>query len=76
MLVEEARVETAHVMVTLHAAVHDSSIALLSNAFFCDFMINPVGITPHAPVDFAKLCLSSRVVLYGVFELLLEITIV
>ncbi len=63
-------------MVAFHAAVHDGIIALLLYSFLGNFMVYPVRIAPHTGVDFPKLHLTTRVVLYRLFECLIEDPIV
>lgn len=69
-------IESAHMMVTLHASVHDGGVTLFPNALFGDFMINPVGVTPHGLIDLAKLNGGAGVVLDRRLEGVIEITIV
>lgn len=63
-------------MIAFHAAVHNGRVALLSDAFFGDGMVNPVGISPHCRVDFAEFDRRAGVVHDRVFEVLFEIPIV
>lgn len=39
-------------------------------------MIDPIRVSPHGRVNLAKLDLTTRVVGYSVFEIILEITVV
>ncbi len=76
MLVEEARVETAHVMVTFHAAVHNGLITLLPDAFACNFLVDPVRISPHTRIDLPKFDRRACVIGNGFFERRVEIAVV
>jgi hypothetical protein len=70
------RVESAHVVITLHPSIHDRSVTLLSNAFLCDFMVHPVGVAPHGVVYFTELDGRTGVVGDRVLKLLIEVSIV
>lgn len=70
------RVESAHVVITLHATVHDSSITLLSDALLCDIDINPIWVTPHAGVNLSKLDCRASVVPDSLHECGVEISII
>lgn len=70
------RVKPAHVVIAFHATIHNGSISLLPNAFLCNFMVNPVGITPHGLVDLAKLNWGAGIVGDRVLELIVEVTII
>lgn len=76
VLVEEARVEATHVMVGLHASIHDGSITLLPDALFCDIHIGPIGIAPMLRTNLAKLDGSRGVVHHRLFERAVEFSIV
>lgn len=69
-------VESAHVVITLQSSIHDRLITLLSNAFLGDFLVHPVGETPHAAVDLPKLHGSTGVVDDRILELLVEVSVV
>jgi hypothetical protein len=70
------RVEAAHVVITLHATIHDGGITLFSDALLGDFVVDPIGETPHGAIDFAKLDLPAGVVEDGVFEVLVKVAVV
>lgn len=70
------RVEPAHVVITLHTTVHDSSVALFPDAFLGDLVVNPIWETPHGVVNLAEFHGSASVILDGGHELLVEVTIV
>jgi hypothetical protein len=63
-------------VVALHSSIHNGGISLLPNAFLGYFMVNPLGVTPHAIVDFAELHGGARIVLYGFLEMVVEIAII
>lgn len=63
-------------VVALHASVHDGGVTLFPNTLLGDFMINPVGITPHRLINLAKLNGGAGVVLDRRLEGVIEITIV
>lgn len=70
------RVESAHMMIALHTTIHDSSVTLLSNSLSGNFMIYPIWISPHGLIDLTKLNGGTCIVLDGVFELLVKVSIV
>ena len=70
------RIETAHVVVALKTAVHDSIIALLSDAFLGDLGVDPVGQTPHLRANLTKLNRARSVVAYCFLERLVELAVV
>lgn len=72
VLVEEAGVEATHVVVRLHAAVHDGLVALLSDALFRDVDIHPVRIAPVFGSNLAELDVGGRVISDRVLEGLVE----
>jgi hypothetical protein len=63
-------------MIALHASIHDRRITLLSDTFPSHLIVDPVRVTPHAVVDFAKLHGSTGVIQDGIFELLIKVAIV
>lgn len=76
MLVEEARVEATHVVVAFHAAVHNGLITLLSDAFACNFLVDPVRISPHTRVNLPKLDRRACVIGDSFFERRVEIAVI
>ena len=76
VLVEEARVEAAHVVVGFHASVHDSLITLLRNALLGDSCICPFGETPVLRINLAKLNSRRGVVCNGLLESAVELLVV
>lgn len=70
------RVEPTHVMITLHSSIHNGSITLFADTFLRDFVIHPVGVTPHAAVDFSKFHGRTGIVFNGLLERIIEIAIV
>lgn len=70
------RVEPAHVVITLHATVHNGGITLFSDTLSGNFMVDPVGKAPHGAIDFTKLDTAAGVVEDGVLEVLVKVTIV
>jgi len=70
------RVESTHVVVTLHTTVHDGSITLFSDALLGHVVVNPVGEAPHAGIDFAELDVRADVLTDLVFEGRVEVAIV
>lgn len=73
---DSPRIESAHVVVTLHASVHDSSITLFSDAFLGHLFVGPLGITPHGVIDLSKFNGSTGVVLDGKLEGVVEVPVV
>jgi len=69
-------IESTHVVITLHAAIHDGSIALFPDALFCNIDIDPVGIAPHAGINLSKLDGRAGVVPDGLDEGGIEVSIV
>ena len=69
-------IESTHVMITFHAAVHYSSITLFSNAFTGNIGVDPVRKAPHGGVYLSKLHRGAGIVLYGVLEMIGEVSIV
>ena len=63
-------------MVTLHTTVHDCSITLFSDALLGYIVVNPVGETPHAGVDLAKLDIGADVLTDLILEGRVEVAIV
>lgn len=63
-------------MVALEAAIHDSIIALLGDAFLGDLGVDPVGETPHLGTNLAKLDIARGVVSHGLLESLVELAVV
>lgn len=63
-------------VVTLHSTIHNCSIALLSDAFLCDFVVNPIGVAPHGAINLAKFHRRTGVVLDSIFEGIVEVAIV
>lgn len=63
-------------MITLHSSIHNGSITLFADTFLRDFVIHPVGVTPHAAIDFAKFHGRTGVVFDGLLERIIEIAIV
>lgn len=70
------RVEPAHMVVALQSSVHDGLVSLLPDAFPCNLMVDPIGETPHALVDLAKLDRGTGVIPDCLFEFLVEVAIV
>lgn len=70
------RVESAHVVVAFHAAIHDGSIALKSDRLGSPFMIHIVREAPHALVNLSELHGSAGIVPDGVHEGLVEIAVI
>jgi len=69
-------VEAAHVMIALHATVHNSSITLFPNTLLGDLVVNPVGEAPHGVINLAKFHRSAGVVLHSGPEFIVEIAII
>lgn len=69
-------IESTHVMVALHSSIHDGSISLLSDALPGNLVVNPLGVTPHGIVDLAELHGGACVVLDGLLEFVVEVTVV
>lgn len=63
-------------VVTFHSPVHDNLVALLPDPLSGYINIDPVGISPHAWIDLAKLDRRTCVVHYGVSEIGIEVSIV
>lgn len=63
-------------VITLHAAVHDGSVTLLSDAFFCDIDIDPVGVAPHAGINLSKLDRRAGMIPDSLDECRVEVAIV
>lgn len=63
-------------VVTLHSTIHDSGVALLSDAFLCHFVVNPFRITPHGIVNFAEFHRSTCIILHGILESVIKIAVV
>jgi hypothetical protein len=74
--VDIPRVESAHVVITLHTTVHDSSITLFSDALLGHIVINPVGEAPHTGIDLAKLDVGADVLADFIFEGRVEVAVV
>jgi hypothetical protein len=70
------RVEAAHMMIALHATVHNGLVALLRNAFLRDCRIYPVGEAPLLRRYLTPLNRRACVVQDGVFEGLIEDSVV
>ena len=70
------RVEATHVVIALHAAIHDGGVTLLGDTLGGDTMVDPVGISPHAGIDLTKLDGAAGVVDNGVLEGGVEVAIV
>ena len=76
MLVEEAGVEAAHVVVAFHAAVHDGLIALFAGSFLRDVGVGPVRVAPVVGGDFAEFDGGGGGVPDGFFEGRVEVAVV
>lgn len=63
-------------VITLHSPVHDDLVALLPDALSGYVNIDPVWISPHARIDFAKLNRGACVIHYGVSEVGIKISII
>lgn len=63
-------------VITLHATVHNSGITLFSDALLGNFVVDPVGESPHGAIDFTKLDLAAGVVEDDVFEILVKVAVV
>lgn len=63
-------------VVTFHSTIHNCSIALLSNAFLRNFVVNPIREAPHGTINLAKFHRGTGVVLDSIFEGIVEVAIV
>ena len=70
------RIESTHVMVALHATIHDSAIALLSDAFFYNRRVSPVWETPVLWRDLPPLDCGLCVIAHGLFECRVEVAVI
>lgn len=75
-MIDIPRVEAAHVVITLHATIHDGGITLLSDALLGNFVVDPVGEAPHGVINFTELDIPAGVVHDGVFEVLVKVAVV
>jgi hypothetical protein len=75
-IVDIPRVESAHVVITLHTTVHNSSITLFSDALLGHIVINPVGEAPHTGIDLSKLDVGADVLADFIFEGRVEVAVV
>ena len=69
-------IESAHVMITFHAAIHDCCITLFPDALTGNVCIDPFRIPPHAWIDFAKLDRSACVICNSFLEMLAKVAII
>jgi hypothetical protein len=70
------RVETAHVVITLHSTIHDGCVTLLLNALFCDSGIHPVRETPLLWTNLSPFDLATCVVQHRLFERRVEVPVI
>ena len=63
-------------MITFHTTIHNSGISLFPDSLLGDFMVYPVRVPPHAIIDLSKLNGSASIILNGVFELLVKISVI
>ena len=63
-------------MVALHTTVHDRRIPLLPDTLTGHLMVDPVRVSPHAWVNFAKLHRRTCVIRDGVFECRIEFSVI
>lgn len=75
-MLDSPRIEPAHSVIALKAAVHDGGVSLLGNALLGDLGIDPFGKTPHVRADLAKLDRGRGIVLDGVLEGLVEVAVI
>lgn len=75
-LLDLPRVKSAHGVIALQTTVHDSGVSLLSDTFFGDLGVNPVGETPHVRTNLAELDGSRGVVLDSLLEGRVEVVVV
>ena len=73
---EIPRIEATHVMVALHATVHDRCISLFPDPFTGHIFVDPIRISPHAGIDLAELYRRASVILNGRFELITKVAVV
>lgn len=76
VLVEEAAVEATHVVVALHASVHDSLVALLADTLLGDVLVGPVRVAPVFRADLAEFDGGGGVVEDGLAEGGVEVAVV
>ena len=74
--IDEPGIESTHVVVALHTTIHDSRISLLSYPFFCRFLVDPIRITPHIRINFAKFHRATSMVHHGFFKRHVELGVV
>lgn len=70
------RVESAHMVITLHSSIHDRSITLFSDTLFGNFMVHPVRVTPHGAIDLAKFHRGAGVVFDGFLEHIIKVAVI
>lgn len=63
-------------VITLHATIHDSGVALLSNALLGDIFVDPIRIAPHGGIDSTKFDGTTRICSYCFAECTVEFSVI
>ena len=63
-------------MIALHTTIHNRFVSLLSDSFFCNIMINPIGVSPHGRIYLAKFYRRACVVANRFFECRVEVAVI